>query len=160
MGPLVSAGQLERVEGYVRAAEAEGATLVTGGRRDDERGPGWYFQPTLFADVEPGSRLAQEEIFGPVLSVIPYDDDDHAVELANGTVYGLAAYVWGGDPERAVGVARRLRCGMVAVNGGSFIGAELPFGGRGQSGNAREWGLTGFEEFLDLKTIGVGGIGT
>ena len=160
MGPLVSAGQLERVEGYVRAAEAEGATLVTGGRRDDERGPGWYFQPTLFADVEPGSRLAQEEIFGPVLSVIPYDDDDHAVELANGTVYGLAAYVWGGDPERAVGVARRLRCGMVAVNGGSFIGAELPFGGRGQSGNAREWGLAGFEEFLDLKTIGVGGVGT
>jgi len=148
------------VQGYVRLGREEGARLVTGGRRAGDRGPGWYFEPTLFADVDPSSRLAQEEIFGPVLCVLAYEDDDHAVELANGTVYGLAAYVWGGDGERAVALARRLRCGMVAVNGGSFIGAELPFGGRGQSGNAREWGVAGFEEFLDLKTIGVGRIGT
>jgi aldehyde dehydrogenase (NAD+) len=156
----VSPEQRDRVEGYVRLGLDEGARLVTGGTRADDRGDGFYFEPTLFADVEPSSRLAQEEIFGPVLSVLAYDDDEHAVELANGTVYGLAAYVWGGDTGRALGVARRLRCGMVAVNGGSFIGAELPFGGRRQSGNAREWGVAGFEEFLDLKTIGVGGIGT
>ena len=160
MGPLVSGEQLARVEGYVRLGREEGARLVTGGRRAEGRGPGWYFEPTLFAGVDPSSRLAQEEIFGPVLCLLAYEDDDHAVELANGTVYGLAAYVWGGDGERAVALARRLCCGMVAVNGGSFIGAELPFGGRGQSGNAREWGVAGFEEFLDLKTIGVGRIGT
>jgi acyl-CoA reductase-like NAD-dependent aldehyde dehydrogenase len=160
MGPLVSREQLERVEGYVEAARADGARLVTGGRRAEDRGEGFYFEPTLFAEVDPTSRLAQEEVFGPVLSVLPYEDDDDAVAIANGTVYGLAGYVWGGDAERAEDVARRLRCGMVAVNGGSFIGASLPFGGRGQSGNAREWGLAGFEEFLDLKTIGLGGVGT
>lgn len=160
MGPLVSPEQLARVEGYVELATAEGARLVTGGRRPEDPGAGCYFEPTLFADVEPSSRLAQEEVFGPVLSIIPYDDEADAVEVANGTAYGLAGYVWSGDQERALDVARRLRCGMVAVNGGSFIGAELPFGGRAQSGNAREWGVAGFEEFLDLKTIGVGGIGT
>ena len=160
MGPLVSPEQLTRVAGYVDTGRAENAQLVTGGARADELGPGFYFEPTLFADVDPRSRLAQEEVFGPVLSVIPYDDDHHAVELANGTVYGLAGYVWGGDTDRAVSLARRLRAGMVAVNGGSFIGADLPFGGRGQSGNARAWGVAGFEEFLDLKTIGIGGVGT
>lgn len=160
MGPLVSREQLARVAGYVRAAEDEGARLVVGGRRAEDRGPGHYFEPTLFADVDPSSRLAQEEVFGPVLSIIPYDDEDDAVRLANATVYGLAGYVWGSDAERALEVARRLRCGMVAVNGGSFIGAELPFGGRAQSGNAREWGVAGFEEFLDLKTIGLGRIGS
>jgi aldehyde dehydrogenase (NAD+) len=87
--------------------------------------------------------------------VIGYRDEDEAVELANGTVYGLAGYVWGGDAERATAVARRLRTGMVAVNGGSFIGADLPFGGRGQSGIGREWGVAGFEEFLEPKTIGL-----
>lgn len=160
MGPLVSREQLARVERYVRQAKEDGARLLVGGRRAEGCGPGYYFEPTLFTDVDPGSRLAQEEIFGPVLAVIPYRDDDDAVMLANGTPYGLAGYVWSGDPERALAVARRLCCGMVGVNGGSFIGADLPFGGRRQSGNAREWGLAGFEEFLDLKTIGVGGIGT
>ena len=160
MGPLVSETQRDRVEGYVEVGKNEGARLLTGGSRAEDRGDGFFFQPTVFADVDPGSRLAQEEIFGPVLSVIPYDDDAAAVKIANGTVYGLAAYVWSGDTERAVGVARRLRSGMVGVNGGSFIGAELPFGGIRQSGIGREWGVTGFEEFLEPKTLGVGGIGT
>jgi aldehyde dehydrogenase (NAD+) len=156
MGPLISSAQRDRVLGYVEQGRSEGSRLVVGGRRADGLGPGFYVEPTLFADVEPGATIAQEEIFGPVLSVIAYDDEADAVRIANDTVYGLAAYVWGGDPERAVGLARRLRAGMVAVNGGSFIGAELPFGGRGQSGMGREWGVAGFEEFLELKTVGVG----
>ncbi|HJU47601.1 MAG TPA: aldehyde dehydrogenase family protein [Gaiellaceae bacterium] len=160
MGPLISAEQRARVEGFVAVGEAEGARLTTGGRPATDRGDGFFFEPTVFADVDPLGTLAQEEVFGPVLAVIPHDGDDDAVRLANATVYGLAGYVWGGDTERAVGVAERLRCGMVAVNGGSFIGAELPFGGVRQSGVGREWGVAGFEEFLELQSIGVGGIGT
>jgi aldehyde dehydrogenase (NAD+) len=159
MGPLISADQRERVLGYVEQGRAEGARLVVGGRAADDRGPGYYVEPTLFADVEPGATIAREEIFGPVLSLIAYDDEADAVRIANDTVYGLAGYVWGGDPERALGVARRLRTGMVAVNGGTFIGADLPFGGRGESGIGREWGVAGFEEFLELKTVGVGAVG-
>jgi aldehyde dehydrogenase (NAD+) len=159
MGPLITGEQRERVLGYVERGRREGGRLVVGGRAADDRGPGWYVEPTLFADVDPAATIAQEEIFGPVLSLIAYEDDDDALRIANDTVYGLAGYVWGGDPERAVGVARRLRTGMVAVNGGTFIGAELPFGGRGQSGIGREWGVAGFEEFLELKTVGVGAAG-
>jgi aldehyde dehydrogenase (NAD+) len=159
MGPLITAEQRERVLGYVERGRAEGARLVVGGRAAGDRGPGFYVEPTLFADVDPAATIAQEEIFGPVLSLIAYEDDDDAVRIANDTVYGLAGYVWGGDPDRAVSIARRLRTGMVAVNGGTFIGAELPFGGRGQSGIGREWGVAGFEEFLELKTVGVGAAG-
>ena len=156
MGPLVSEGQRARVEGYVERGKAEGARLVAGGGRANDLGSGYFFEPTLFADVDSRSAIAQEEIFGPVLSVIAYDDEGDAVAIANDTVYGLAGYVWGGDVDRAVDVARRLQVGMVSVNGGSFIGAELPFGGRRQSGVGREWGVAGFEEFLDLKSVGVG----
>jgi acyl-CoA reductase-like NAD-dependent aldehyde dehydrogenase len=155
MGPLISPEQRERVRGYVERGTAEGARLVSGGRALDDRA-GWFFEPTLFADVDPRSAIAQEEIFGPVLSLIAYDDEDDAVAIANDTVYGLAGYVWGGDADRAVGVASRLQAGMVAVNGGTFIGAELPFGGRRQSGMGREWGVAGFEEFLDPKSVGIG----
>ena len=155
MGPLINEAQLERVEGMVEGAK-ETSRLVVGGGRGDDRGTGYYFEPTLFADVPRDSELAREEVFGPVLAVLSYRDEDDAVELANDTVYGLAGYVWGGDAERATAVARRLRTGMVGVNGGSFIGADLPFGGRGQSGIGREWGVAGFEEFLELKTIGLG----
>ena len=158
MGPLISAAQLARVESFVETARDAGAQLVTGGRRVADS-PGFYFEPTLFADVDPGSALAQDEVFGPVLSLIAYDDDDDAVAIANGTVYGLAGYVWGADGERATAVARRLRVGMAGVNGGSFIGAHLPFGGRGQSGIGREWGVAGFEEFLELQSIGIGTVG-
>jgi aldehyde dehydrogenase (NAD+) len=157
MGPLVDEAQLARVEGMVERAKGE-ARLVVGGGRGTDRGAGYYFEPTLFADVDPASELAQEEVFGPVLAVLTYRDEDEAVERANDTVYGLAGYVWGGDSARATAVARRLRTGMVAVNGGSFIGADLPFGGRGQSGIGREWGVAGFEEFLELKTIGLGAL--
>jgi aldehyde dehydrogenase (NAD+) len=157
MGPLIDEAQLGRVEGMVERAKRD-ARLVVGGGRGTDRGSGYFFEPTLFADVDPRSELAQEEVFGPVLAVLTYRDEDDAVERANDTVYGLAGYVWGGDVERATAVARRLRTGMVAVNGGSFIGADLPFGGRGQSGIGREWGVAGFEEFLELKTIGVGAI--
>jgi aldehyde dehydrogenase (NAD+) len=159
MGPLISDAQLERVEGFVEDARQSGARLVTGGARVAERA-GSYFEPTLFADVDPASALAQEEVFGPVLSLIAYDDEDQAVEIANGTVYGLAGYVWGADSERATAVARRLRVGMVGVNGGSFIGADLPFGGRGQSGIGREWGVAGFEEFLEIQSVGIGSVGS
>lgn len=156
MGPLISEEQRSRVQRYVERGKAEGARLVVGGGPREDLGSGYFFEPTLFADVDSRSAIAQEEIFGPVLSVIAYDDEDDAVAIANETVYGLAGYVWGGDTERAVDVARRLRTGMVSVNGGSFIGAELPFGGRRQSGMGREWGVAGFEEFLDLKSVGVG----
>ena len=159
MGPLISADQLARVEGFVAEASRTGARLVTGGGRLKDR-EGFYFEPTLFADVDPASPLAQDEVFGPVLSLIGYDDDDDAVAIANGTVYGLAGYVWGAETERAMAVARRLRVGMVGVNGGSFIGANLPFGGRGQSGIGREWGVAGFEEFLELQSVGVGALGS
>jgi aldehyde dehydrogenase (NAD+) len=158
MGPLISEEQRGQVERYVETARSEGADLVTGGSRLDDRA-GFYFQPTLFANVDPASTLGQQEVFGPVLSLIAHEDDDDAVEIANGTVYGLAGYVWGGDTERASAVARRLRVGMVGVNGGSFIGANLPFGGRGQSGIGREWGVAGFEEFLELKSVGIGSVG-
>ena len=156
MGPLISEDQRRRVEGYVERGRAEGARLVLGGGRREDLAPGYFFEPTLFAGVDSRSAIAQEEIFGPVLSVIAYEDEDDAVAIANDTVYGLAGYVWGSDLDRAVDVARRLRTGMVAVNGGSFIGAELPFGGRRQSGMGREWGVAGFEEFLDLKSVGIG----
>jgi len=156
MGPLINEAQVERVQGMVDRAKAS-SRLVAGGSRVD-RGGGYWFEPTLFADVRRDSELAQEEVFGPVLAVIPYRDEDDAVAVANDTVYGLAGYVWSGDPEHGTAVARRLRAGMVAVNGGSFIGADLPFGGRRQSGVGREWGVDGFEEFLDLKTVGVGSI--
>jgi aldehyde dehydrogenase (NAD+) len=156
MGPLISDDQRARVEGYVERGKADGARLVVGGGRRDDLGAGYFFEPTLFADVDPRSAIAQEEIFGPVLSIVGYDDEDDAVAIANDTQYGLAGYVWGGDTERALEVARRLRAGMVSVNGGSFIGADLPFGGRRQSGFGREWGVAGFEEFLDLKSVGVG----
>jgi aldehyde dehydrogenase (NAD+) len=156
MGPLISDEQRARVEGYVERGKADGARLVVGGNRRDDLGPGYFFQPTLFADVDSRSAIAQEEIFGPVLSIVAYEDEDDAVAIANDTVYGLAGYVWGGDVERAIEVARRLRAGMVSVNAGSFIGADLPFGGRRQSGFGREWGVAGFEEFLDLKSVGLG----
>ena len=156
MGPLISDEQRARVQGYVERGKADGARLVVGGGRRDDLGAGYFFEPTLFADVDPRSAIAQEEIFGPVLSIVSYDDEDDAVAIANDTPYGLAGYVWSSDAERAVEVARRLRAGMVSVNGGSFIGADLPFGGRRQSGFGREWGVAGFEEFLDLKSVGVG----
>ncbi|MEO3806518.1 aldehyde dehydrogenase family protein [Nonomuraea sp. B1E8] len=151
IGPLVSAAQRERVVRYINRGQEEGARLVTGGtERPHERG--YYVEPTVFAGVEPGMTIEQEEIFGPVLSLIPYTTEDMAVEIANGTKYGLAGAVWSGTEEHAVSVARRLRTGQVAVNGGRF-NPMAPFGGYKQSGVGRELGEYGLEEFLEIKAL-------
>ncbi|MBS1787417.1 MAG: aldehyde dehydrogenase family protein [Acidobacteria bacterium] len=153
LGPLVSATQRERVINYIKKGMEEGATLVTGGA-DMPEGltKGYFVRPTVFADVNNKMTIAQEEIFGPVLSIIPYEDEDDAVRIANDTVYGLAGGVWSGDPERAKRVARRLRTGQVEINGGKF-NPLVPFGGYKQSGNGRELGKYGLEEFLEVKAM-------
>jgi aldehyde dehydrogenase (NAD+) len=114
---------------------------------------GWFYEPTLLAGVEPHHTVAQQEVFGPVLCAIPYDDDDHAVEIANGTIFGLSGAVFSRDHDRAVGVARRIRSGTISVNGGNYYGEDAPFGGYKQSGIGREMGVAGFEEYLQTKTL-------
>ncbi|MCK2217944.1 aldehyde dehydrogenase family protein [Actinomadura sp. ATCC 31491] len=151
VGPLVSQVQRDRVVRFINRGQEEGARLVAGGTdRPYERG--YFVEPTVFAGVEPGMTIEQEEIFGPVLSLIPYTTEDKAVEIANGTRYGLAGAVWAGSEERAVEVARRLRTGQVAVNGGRF-NPLAPFGGYKQSGIGRELGEHGLEEFLEIKSL-------
>jgi len=151
IGPLANSNQLKRVRGYIQTALDEGATLVTGGAEPVAE-TGYYVRPTVFANVAPGSTLEQQEVFGPVLAVIPYTDDDDAVRIANDTPYGLSGGVFSGDQERALGVARRMRTGMVDVNGGRF-NPLAPFGGYKQSGNGRELGEFGLEEFLEVKSM-------
>ncbi len=153
LGPLVSEVQRERVRGYIRKGIDEGARLLTGGAEPPEDLPhGYYVRPTIFSDVTPEMTIAREEIFGPVLVMLPYDDEDDAVRIANDTTYGLAAGVWSGDPARAERVARRLRAGQIEVNGGAFD-LRAPFGGFKQSGNGRENGRFGLEEFLEAKAL-------
>jgi aldehyde dehydrogenase (NAD+) len=151
IGPAVSAAQRDRVVGFIRTGVAEGATLACGGP-DPVDGPGYFVRPTVFGGVREDMTIAQEEIFGPVLSVLPYADEDDAVRIANGTRYGLAAGVFGGDADRAYAVAGRLRAGQVDVNGAAF-NTRAPFGGFKQSGNGREFGRFGLEEFTELKAI-------
>ncbi|QYC44004.1 3-succinoylsemialdehyde-pyridine dehydrogenase [Nonomuraea coxensis DSM 45129] len=151
IGPLVSQVQRDRVVRYINRGQEEGARLVAGGtERPHERG--FYVEPTVFAGVEPGMTIEQEEIFGPVLSVIPYVTEDEAVSIADGTRYGLAGAVWAGTEERALGLARRLRTGQVAVNGGRF-NPLAPFGGYKQSGVGRELGDHGLDEYLEVKSL-------
>ena len=153
IGPLANANQYKKVVGYIEQAVAEGATVVAGGpERPEGLDRGYYVRPTVLAGVTPGSTVEQEEVFGPVLAVIPYSSEDEAVEIANGTPYGLSGGVFSGDQERAVAVARRLRTGMVDVNGGRF-NPLAPFGGYKQSGNGRELGEYGLEEFLEIKSL-------
>jgi len=153
LGPLASAAQRERVRGYIRSGLDGGARLVCGGLEPpDGLERGYFVRPTVFSDVDPDSVIAQEEIFGPVLSIIAYDTEDEAVEIANNSPYGLAAGVWSGDPERAMRVARAIRAGQVEVNGGAF-NPVAPFGGYKQSGNGRELGHFGLEEFLEVKSM-------
>ncbi len=153
LGPLASEGQLERVRGYIRLGLEEGARLVCGGAEPPAgRERGYFVQPTIFSEVDPGVTIAQEEIFGPVLCIIGHDGDDHALEIANGTPYGLAGAVWSSDQQRALAAARRLRAGTVEVNGGPFS-TEAPFGGVRQSGYGREFGRYGIEEFLSPKSM-------
>ncbi|MCU1589165.1 MAG: aldehyde dehydrogenase family protein [Frankiales bacterium] len=152
-GPLVSKIQQERVRGYITAAIAEGATLVAGGPEQPEHLPkGFFVKPTVLV-AKPGSTIEQEEVFGPVLTVVPYDGgDEAAIRIANGTPYGLSGAVWGADRDRALRVARRLRTGQVGVNGASF-NPTAPFGGFGQSGYGRELGPLGIEEFTAVTSI-------
>lgn len=153
LGPLVSDVQRERVRGYITAGIDAGATLATGGIEPPEGlEVGYFVRPTVFGGVTPDMVIAQEEIFGPVLSILPYDSVDEAVAIANGTPYGLAGAVQSADPERALAVARRLRTGSVDVNGGRF-NLVAPFGGYKQSGIGRENGVWGIEEFCEVKSI-------
>jgi aldehyde dehydrogenase (NAD+) len=153
LGPLVSAVQRDRVRGYIERGVADGARLATGGAGPPAGlGTGYYVQPTVFADVTPGMAIAQEEIFGPVLSVIGYSSEEEAIQIANGTQYGLAAAVWSADQDHAVAVARRLRAGQVEVNGGAW-NILAPFGGFGRSGYGRELGAAGLEEYLEVKSL-------
>ncbi len=153
LGPLASAAQRDRVQGYIQKGIDEGATLVTGGLGAPEGlDTGFYVRPTVFSGVTPEMTIAQEEIFGPVLSILPYDSEEDAVRIANGVVYGLAGGVWSGHKAHAEAVARRLRTGQVEVNGGAF-NPNAPFGGYKQSGIGREYGRFGLEEFLEIKSL-------
>jgi aldehyde dehydrogenase (NAD+) len=154
MGPLVSAKQRDRVLGYIDKGVKEGATLALGGGRPAHLPKGWYVEPTLFIDVDNSMTIAQEEIFGPVLVVIPFDDDDDAVRIANDSVYGLAGGVFSGSLERAMGVAERIRTGAIGVNGGLSIGqADMPFGGYKHSGIGRQNGVAGFDQYVETKSV-------
>src|SRR5947209_18546980 len=152
LGPLINERQRDKVDGMVQRAVAAGATLVTGGKRLD---PGYFYSPTWLTHVDPDSEIAQQEIFGPVLAVIAFDDDDDAVRIANNSIYGLAGAVFSADQDRALAVARRIRAGSFSVNGGNYFSADAPFGGFKQSGVGREMGVAGLEEFLERKTIAV-----
>jgi len=153
IGPLASKAQFEKVQGLITKGIEEGANLIAGGPgRPEGTTKGYYVKPTVFADVQNDMAIAREEIFGPVLCILPYDDEDHAVRIANDTPYGLSGYVTSGDIEHARRVAKRIRAGNVHINGArlDFGGC---FGGYKQSGNGREWGEAGLEEFLELKAI-------
>jgi len=153
LGPLSSKAHQERVRSFIQTGIDEGAQLLVGGpEQPDDMEKGFYVKPTVFAGVTPGMTIAQEEIFGPVLSILTYTDDDDAVRIANDTIYGLSGGVQSADLERAKGIARRLRTGQVDVNGAGF-NTVAPFGGYKQSGNTRERGVFGLEEFLETKSI-------
>lgn len=157
LGPLVSKMQYDRVQNLIEAGIKEGSRLVTGGPGQPAGlNRGYYVRPTVFADVDPNSTIAQQEIFGPVLSMISYKDEDDAIAIANGTIYGLSGYVWAGTVEEARRVGMRLRAGRVYLNGaphGKLQDVEAPFGGYKQSGNGREMGLYGLEDFLEIKAV-------
>lgn len=153
MGPLITREHLDRVEGFVKRAEADGATVVAGGGRPKHLNTGFYFEPTILTDASADSYIAQEEVFGPVLTVLRYRGDDEAVTIANNSAYGLGGAVWGSDIDRALAVARRIRTGQVSING--TIPGDAPFGGFKQSGIGREGGVMGLRAYMEPKAIGV-----
>jgi aldehyde dehydrogenase (NAD+)/betaine-aldehyde dehydrogenase len=153
LGPLVSAVQRDRVLGFIRRGIEEGSELVTGGAEAPEGvGNGYFVKPTVFVVADSKATLAQEEVFGPVLAIIPYDTEADAIRIANDSIYGLSGAVWAGSDERALQVARRLRTGQVDLNGGRW-NPQAPFGGYKQSGRGRENGVYGLEEFLEYKAM-------
>jgi acyl-CoA reductase-like NAD-dependent aldehyde dehydrogenase len=151
IGPSASQKQFETVLGYIERAPRDGAKLVTGGP-EKIRDKGYFVAPTVFADVAPDSELGQEEVFGPVLAVIPFRDTDEALEIANGTPYGLSGAVWAADDDTAIAFARQVQTGQIDINGGSYNPAA-PFGGYKKSGVGRELGRYGFEEYLQIKSL-------
>ncbi|MBS1849032.1 MAG: aldehyde dehydrogenase [Actinobacteria bacterium] len=155
-GPVISARQRDRIEGYLDLASAEGATFLTGGGRPADRDRGYWIEPTLVVGLANSSRVVREEIFGPVLCVVPHDGDDDAVAIANDSPYGLSGAVQSADPERAWAVARRIRTGTLSINGGVWYSGDVPFGGYKQSGIGREMGEAGFLEYLETKSIAEG----
>jgi aldehyde dehydrogenase (NAD+) len=152
-GPVISARQRDRVQSYLDLAIAEGGSFACGGGPPADRDRGFFIEPTVIAGLANDARVAREEIFGPVLTVIAHDGDDDAVRIANDSPYGLSGTVFSADPDRAQAVANRLRVGTVNVNGGVWYSADVPFGGYKQSGVGREMGLAGFEEYLETKVI-------
>ncbi|MFJ3450232.1 aldehyde dehydrogenase family protein [Pseudomonas sichuanensis] len=152
LGPMCSAGQWRTVQEYIRVGQEEGARLLCGGETAPGFARGFYLPPTLFADVDNRMRIAQEEIFGPVLCLIPYADEAEAIALANDSPFGLSSAVWAGSRDKALQLARQLRTGQCFVNGGAF-NYQAPFGGYKQSGNGREWGEEGLAEFVEVKAI-------
>ena len=154
MGPLINERQRQRVLGYIASGREQGARLVCGGGIPADQPRGWFVEPTLFVDVDNSMTIAREEIFGPVLVVIPFEDDDDAVRIANDSPYGLSGMVTSGDLERAKAVAHRIRTGTLAINGGVWYGADAPFGGYKQSGIGRQCGIEGLEIFTETKTVG------
>jgi aldehyde dehydrogenase (NAD+) len=155
-GPVINQSAIERILGMIERASADGARLVTGGARlDGPLADGYFLEPTVFADVDPGSELAQQEVFGPVLSIIPFSSDDEAIEIANGTAYGLSAYVQTRNLARAHRMADELEAGEVLVNGARNLAVHRPFGGLGRSGFGKEGGRAGIEEFLRTKAVGI-----
>jgi aldehyde dehydrogenase (NAD+) len=153
MGPLISEKQRQRVLGYIELGVKEGATLALGGQRPSDYPKGWYVEPTLFIDVDNSMTIAQEEIFGPVLVVIAFEDDDDAVRIANDSHYGLGGAVVSASLDRALSVSGRIRTGVVSVNGGMVYGADLPFGGYKNSGIGRQNGTAGFDQYLETKSL-------
>jgi aldehyde dehydrogenase (NAD+) len=153
IGPVISENQFNKIQGLIEQGVAEGARIAAGGPgKPAGLSTGYYVKPTVFRDVRNDMTIAREEIFGPVLCMIPYSNLDEAVEMANDTVYGLSGYVYGATPEEAMDVARRLRTGMVHLNGAP-TDIQAPFGGYKQSGNGREWGARGIEDFLEIKAV-------
>ncbi len=154
-GPQINRVQRDKILAMIEQGKAEGARVTTGGGRPEHLEKGWYVEPTVFADVDNSMSIAQQEIFGPVLAVIPFDDDEDAVRIANDSEYGLSGSVNSGDLDRALAVAHRIRSGTMAVNGGQFYGAEAPFGGFKASGTGRQNGEEGFEQYLETRSIGM-----
>jgi aldehyde dehydrogenase (NAD+) len=153
-GPLISAKQRERVLGYIQKGIDEGAKLLVGGtERPEGLDRGFFVRPTLFVDVDNSMTIAQEEIFGPVLTVIPYEDEEDAIRIANESMYGLAGNVMSGSLERSIAVARRIRAGFMGVNGGAPYGADVPFGGYKESGVGRQNGYAGFDQYVEIKSV-------